>query len=78
MNLGLLHLPWGHRHGPHAGTNAASMSYSEAVAPLDVQRRVGFVMVSTLDQDARRMRGHGDDSGTITAGGKPGENPGGS
>ena len=58
MNLGLLHLPWGHRHGPHAGTNAAGMSYSEAVAPLDVQRRVGFVMVSTLDQDARRMRIH--------------------
>jgi hypothetical protein len=58
MNLGLLHLPWGHKHGFHAGKRPLGMSYSETVAPLDVQRRLGFVMVSTLDHDARRMRLH--------------------
>jgi len=34
------------------------MSYSETVAPLSVHRRVGFVMLSTLAQDERRMRPH--------------------
>ena len=58
MNLGLLHLPWGHKHTPNAGGQPAGMSYSETVALLGVQRRVGFVIVSTLDQDSRRMRLH--------------------
>lgn len=58
MNLGLLHLPWGHGHARRPAKTPLGMSYSETVAPLTVHRKLGFVMVSTLDHDARRMRLH--------------------
>jgi len=60
-----LHLPqlklWGHKGGRSSGavaTRLRSMSYSETVAPLDGQHRIGFVMLSTLAQDERRMGEH--------------------
>ncbi|MGO8672908.1 MAG: hypothetical protein ACLQVD_16300 [Capsulimonadaceae bacterium] len=67
MNLGSFQLPffWGKKGSngivPRRGGKADASKkqcYSEAVMPLSVKREVGFAMLSTLENDARRVRPH--------------------
>lgn len=62
MNLGFLHLPtWGRRRAPHLHSASAGnmkLCYSDAVRTLPGQHKIGFAMLSTLEQDVRRTRPH--------------------